>query len=90
MGYASRSGRARTNASSPRAFAVCQRCSIWHNHINLSWQHDYRGATLQNLRLLVCKNCLDRPQSQLKAIVLPADPLPVPFALPEPFQDDES
>lgn len=90
MAYASRAGRARVNASSPRAQAVCQRCGIWYNHINLSWQHDYRGVSLQNLRLLVCPSCLDRPQPQLKAIVLPADPLPIPFALPEPFQDDES
>ena len=89
MAYASKVGRARVDPSSPRALAVCQRCGIWHNHINLSWQFDYRGTRLQNLRLLVCPTCLDRPQPQLRAIVLPADPLPIPFALPEPFQDDE-
>jgi hypothetical protein len=77
MAYASRSGRARTSASSPQAFAVCDRCGIWYNHVNLRWQFDYRGTTLQNIRLLVCNTCYDTPQSQLRAIVLPADPVPI-------------
>jgi hypothetical protein len=77
MAYASRSGRARTSASSPQAFAVCDRCGIWYNHVNLRWQFDYRGTTLQNIRILVCNTCYDTPQSQLRAIVLPADPVPI-------------
>ena len=89
MAYASRSGRAQTSASRPRNFSVCQRCGFWWNFDRLSWQHDYRGVSLQNLRLLVCPPCLDRPNPQLKAIVLPADPVPIPFATTEPFQDDE-
>jgi hypothetical protein len=32
---------------------------------------------MQNLRLLVCRNCLDEPQSQLRAIVVPPDPMPI-------------
>lgn len=91
MAYASRSGRARTNPSAPRNFSVCQRCGLWYNFSDLTWQFDYRGATLQNLRLLVCtRNCLDRPQPQLKVISLPADPVPVPYAIPETFFDDET
>ena len=90
MGYASKSGRARTDPRSPSNFSVCQRCGMWYNFRTLSWQYDYRGTRLQNLRLLVCPPCLDRPQAQLKAIVLPADPVPIPFAIPEPFKPDES
>lgn len=90
MSYASRSGRARTSASNPNAFAVCDRCGIWHNWINLQWQYDWRGASLQNIRFLVCRSCLDTPQEQLRAIVVPADPLPIIQARVEPFVQDET
>lgn len=77
MGYASRSGRAKTSASNPRAFAVCDRCGFWYNHYALRWQFDWAGASLINKRLLVCNTCYDEPQSQLRAIVVPSDPVPV-------------
>jgi hypothetical protein len=32
---------------------------------------------LQNIRLLVCNTCYDVPQEQLRAIVVPADPVPI-------------
>jgi hypothetical protein len=77
MAYASRSGRARTSVSSPNAFAVCDRCGIWYNHSALRWQFDWRGASLMNIRILVCNTCYDAPQQQLRAIVVPADPVPI-------------
>ena len=77
MGYASRSGRAHTNPSNPQAFAICDRCGFTYNHVNLRWQFDWRGTSLQNLRLLVCSSCYDNPQEQLRAIVVPADPVPI-------------
>jgi len=30
-----------------------------------------------NTRMLVCDTCLDTPQSQLRAIVVPSDPVPI-------------
>jgi hypothetical protein len=51
----------------------------------LNWQYDWRGASLQNLRILVCKSCLDTPQEQLRAVVLPADPTPIVNARVENF-----
>lgn len=77
MGYASQSGRARTSARGPQAHAICDRCGFRYNHANLRWQFDWRGASLQNLRLLVCNPCYDTPQNQLRAIVVPADPVPI-------------
>lgn len=77
MGYASRSGRARTSPSSPAAHAICDRCGFRYNHISLAWQFDWRGATLQNTRVLVCRTCNDDQQQQLRAIVIPADPVPI-------------
>lgn len=77
MAYASQAGRARTNARSPQAHAICDRCGFRYNHVNLRWQFDWRGAALQNIRLLVCNSCYDEPQQQLRAIVVPADPVPI-------------
>lgn len=77
MAYASRSGRARTSSSSPQAHAICDRCGFRYNHSDLVWQHDWRGATQQNLRILVCRTCRDVPQEQQRAIVVPADPMPI-------------
>lgn len=77
MGYGSISGRARTNARSPQAHAICDRCGFRYNHVDLRWQYDWRGASLANIRLLVCNTCYDDPQEQLRAIVVPADPVPI-------------
>ena len=90
MGYASRSGRAHTSPSNPAAFGVCDRDGFWYNHRDLVWQYEWRGASLQNTRILVCKNCLDTPQEQLRAIVVPADPTPIINARTEWFLDDET
>lgn len=89
MGYASRSGRARTSARDPRAFGVCDRCSLWYNHFELRWQYDWAGASIINKRMLVCETCYDKPQEQLRAIVLPADPMPIVNPRVEPYAWDE-
>ena len=77
MGYASKSGRAQTSSRNPRAFAVCDRCAIWYNRDQLNWQMDWAGASLINKRILVCNTCMDTPQQQLRAIIIPADPVPI-------------
>jgi len=89
MGYASRSGRARTSARNPRAFAICDRCALWYNHYQLKWQYDWAGASMINKRILVCNTCYDEPQDQLRAIVLPADPVPIINPRVEPYAWDE-
>lgn len=77
MGYASKLGRARISASNPQAAGQCDRCGLIYTFRSLQWQFDWRGAALQNLRILVCRDCLDTPQPQLRAIVVPADPTPI-------------
>ena len=77
MGYASQAGRARTSARNPQAHAICDRCGFRYNHVNLRWQYDWRGASMMNIKLLVCNTCYDQPQEQLRAIVVPADPVPI-------------
>jgi hypothetical protein len=70
-------GRAKVSARNSRAFAICDRCGFLYNHVNLQWQYDWAGASLINKRILVCDSCLDVPQQQLRAIVVPADPVPI-------------
>jgi hypothetical protein len=89
MGYASRSGRATTSATNPRAFAVCDRCAFWYNHDQLKFQYDWAGASLINKRILVCNTCYDTPQEQLRAIIIPADPMPIINPRVEPYAWDE-
>lgn len=85
MAYASISGRARTSSRNPQAHAICDRCGCRYNLKDLSFQYDWRGPVLQNLRILVCPPCIDTPQEQLRTIVLPADPVPVLNARPQDF-----
>lgn len=77
MGYSSKAGRARTSSSNPQAHAICDRCGFRYNHVDLRWQYDWRGASMMNIQLLVCNDCYDTPQEQLRAIVVPADPVPI-------------
>ena len=77
MAYASISGRARTSSRNPQAFGICDRCGFVYNHVNLQWQFDYAGAGLINKRILVCNPCYDKPQAQLRAIIVPSDPIPI-------------
>lgn len=77
MAYASRAGRVRISVKKPEAAGVCDRCGIWYNLVELGWQYEWRGTTLQNIWIRVCPRCTDVPQEQLRAIQLPADPTPV-------------
>jgi len=85
MAYASIAGRARTSSRNPQAHAICDRCGMRYNHVDLQWQMDWAGATVVNKRLLVCRHCLDAMQAQLRSLVLPADPPPVLNPRPETY-----
>ena len=70
-------GKAKVSTRNPEAFAICDSCQFLYNHSELRWQFQWAGNKLVNLRQLVCRRCNDIPQTQLRAIVLPADPMPV-------------
>lgn len=64
--------------SKPEAWGVCDRCGFRYLRKELVWQFDFRGLSLENLRILVCtRTCLDVPQPQLKPIIVGPDPIPV-------------
>src|SRR6266699_3735482 len=82
--------RAATSRRSPRAHAICDRCGFRFNHDQLSWQYQWAGPKLQNLRLLVCKRCLDVPQEQLRTVVLPPDPVSIRDPRPENYENSNN
>ncbi len=87
----SHTGRARVDATSPRAHAICDRCGFRFNHVQLRWQHDWRGPRMQNLRVLVCQSCYDAPQqSGQRTILLPPDPVPIMNARTENYVADSN
>ncbi len=69
-----RTGRARVDARHPQAFAVCQRCGFWINHVDGRWQH---VAPRYSLSSHVVFN---------KPIIYPPDPVPIQYAFPENFE----
>lgn len=79
-------GNARISAVSPSALGVCQRCGFLFNLSDLKYQYDWQqGPRLKNLRIKVCRTCMDVPQENGRTVVLPADPVPVAFPLPEDY-----
>lgn len=83
-------GKARVDSTSPSAWGTCDRCASIYLHRDLHWQLDYRGRSLQNLRILVCDRCIDDPQPQLKPRILTVDPVPIQNARPFPYVKSET
>lgn len=78
-------GRATVDRSHPSAHAVCDRCSFRYNLSDLRWQWQWVGPRQQNIRILVCPSCYDKPQEQLRTFIIPVDPEPVMNARPENY-----
>ncbi|MGB8632680.1 MAG: hypothetical protein WCD69_25440 [Xanthobacteraceae bacterium] len=81
--------RTSTNTRSPRAWATCDRSGFITNHEKLVYQFDWRGTRLENLRVLVAPDMLDKPQRQLGTIILPPDPVAILNARPEQYTYEE-
>jgi hypothetical protein len=77
-------GKARIDPLDPRAFAICQRCDQLYNAYALNWQNQWIGNKLQNKRVQVCPQCMDKPSEFLRQLVLPPDPL----AINQPRQEN--
>lgn len=75
--------------SAPRAAGVCDRCGSWYQLNQLKKQYQWFGTALSWTGFLVCCRCLDVPTIQRKAIVVPADPIPVLNPRVEHFYLDE-
>jgi hypothetical protein len=81
---------AKVDPNNPEAFAQCDRCGFWRNRTDLVWQVDWAGTHLYNKQILVCTDrCFDKPQEQLRTIILPPDPPPVVNARVPDFAYEE-
>lgn len=87
MGY-NPHGHARINPRHPRALGICQRCGFQYQRVELRNQTEYQGLDLQQTGTWVCPDCWDIPNENLKAIVLPPDPMPVYLPFPEPYSSE--
>lgn len=61
----------------PQPWGTCDRCGFRYMRSELRFQYDWRGTSIQNLRILVDHRCEDVPQPQLRAIIIGPDPYPV-------------
>ena len=78
-------GHVRISRSKPQAQGICDRCGMAYTHRDLRWQFDWVGARVQNKRILVCSGCNDKPQENIRTIILPPDPRGIPNPRPENF-----
>lgn len=69
----------------PRPLGVCDRCGFVYNRDKLYWQYTMVGVQSLNLRVLVCRKCMDKPQEQLRTIIIPPDPVAIMNPRPGEF-----
>lgn len=82
--------RAPVNPAHPESQAICDRCGFLWKHSDLQWQYQWRGFQLANTWLLVCPECLDVPNENIRTIIIPPDPLPVDYARPPQWAAQEA
>mgnify|MGYP001195876384 CR=1 FL=1 len=90
MGWRPHPKHADTDPDAPRAWATDDRSGFQINQYKMSWQYQWAGNQLINLRILVGPDNLDKPQEQLRTLILPPDPPPIYNARPEPYVMDET
>lgn len=78
-----------TDPTNPEAWGTCDRSGFIAQQRNLQWQWEWGGTQLYNKRVLVAPDMLDEPQRQLGTIILPADPVAIENARPEPYYVEE-
>lgn len=81
--------RARTDPTSPRAWATDDLSGFVMNHEDMRYVFQWAGTQLVNQNVLTAPEFLDQPQPQLRAIVLPPDPMPIMNARVENYAMDE-
>lgn len=79
-----RSGRGRISIRRPRGLGESDRSGFWYNHRSLVRQFQWAGNSLIDTGLLVGPDEVDVPQQQFRALILPADPMPLVNPRPSP------
>ena len=79
-----------TDPDHPRGWAADDRSGFQTNLHKLRFQMQWAGNQLINTQLLVGEDNYDKPQEQLRTLILPADPAPLFNARPENYVVDET
>ena len=74
----------------PKPIGYCDRCNFRYYLDDLRWQFDWRGNALQNLRILVCKPCEDKPFELNRPIIIGPDPYPLKDPRPGYLASEEA
>lgn len=82
MPLGSLNGHARASPSNPIGVFLCDRCTMVWPRTAARRQFYWSGARLADSGLIVCTKCLDDPNEQYRALILPPDP--IPFDNPRP------
>ncbi len=85
MGAWHPAGRARISAKNPVPRAICDACGFTYSLPDLRPRMQWAGVKLQTFNMLVCRTCWDRPNEQLRTIIIPPDPIPVFNPRPERY-----
>lgn len=80
--------RAYASATRPEAWGQCDRCNRTYLHKNLTFQKKWQGIQLANLFILVCWECYDKPQENIRTLIIPPDPVPIMNARPEQYDQE--
>ena len=81
---------ARTNPSNPAGWATCMRSGFCVNQKDLITQTEWRGLRVMPTGTLAYAKYIDKPQRQLGANILSADPVALMDARPEQYPADEN
>lgn len=69
--------RAWASITRPEAWGQCDRCNQTWLHRQLRFQKKWQGINLANLFILVCPVCYDKPQENIRTLIIPLDPVPI-------------
>lgn len=83
MGNFAPKGHAHVDPQHPAAFAICDMCGFMYNHRDLKWEVQIAGTQTRRTGFLVCPTCWDKPNPNMRVVVLPADPVPILNPRPE-------
>ena len=87
MAWLNYRGRVRVDPQNPRGYGVCDFCGIQYQLERLEYQTEWQGPVLRRTGFRQCPVCLDRPNMQLRTVILPPDPVPLKDPRPELYQD---
>lgn len=82
-------GRYSVSAENFTPHGICDRCGFMYAHKDLIKQPIWTGRNLTFKNILVCSRCYDKPNEQLRTILIPADPVPISNPRPIPPYDNE-